>query len=133
MNTWIKVTTIGACMALGACDDDMNSTAKNTDANGTASTGITENIPTVTLETKSFDEFKTSLAFMKASLSEENRVKLTNALTKLSGEQAAAMPEMSDTDGKPLTVNKTLAESVYNQLGDKLDGKTYEDVLVMAG
>ncbi|WP_417461015.1 hypothetical protein [Kordiimonas sp.] len=130
MNTWIKVTTIGACLALGACEGDMSSTTENTEANGAATTDMAENAPTVTLETKSFEEFKTSLAFMKASLAEEDRMKLTKALTKLSGEQTAAM---AGADGRALTVDKTLAESVYNKLGDKLDGKTYEDVLVMAG
>ncbi|WP_417463932.1 hypothetical protein [Kordiimonas sp.] len=130
MNTLIKVTTIGACLALGACDGDTNSTAENTEANGAATSDVAEAVPTVTLKTESFDEFKTSLAFMKASLSEEDRMKLTKALTKLSGDQATAMPS---TDGKALTVDKTLAETVYNKLGEKLDGKTYEDVLVMAG
>lgn len=130
MDNWIKVTTISACLALAACEGDTTSKTENTDTANGASTDVADNIPAVTLKAETFDEFKTSLTFMKASLSEEDRSKLTKALTKLSGKQTAAM---TGVDGNALTVDKTLVESVYNKIGDKLDGKTYEEVLSMAG
>jgi hypothetical protein len=89
------------------------------------------------LDTSSFDAFKTSLAEMKDSLSEDDRSKLMEAL----GGLVASETEKSD-DGllrsaKKMASNaasgKSATETLYEQIGDKLDGLTFEEILKLEG
>jgi hypothetical protein len=136
MNGWMKFAAISAAAMLAACDGD--NTADNSSsvadplAERTLEKDTMESTQQVMLETATLQEFKTSLAFMRASLSEENREELTQALEKLSGLETAPETE-SGEPGSEVTVDPTLAEAVYNKQGDKLDGKTFEDVIAMAG
>lgn len=136
MNGWMKIAAISTAAMLAACDGDNATTgdAQMGDpmAENTLEKDTFEGTQEVVLETASLKEFKTSLAFMRASLSEENRAELTEALAKLSGMEGKA-ERAESPEGMDITVDPVLAEAVYNKYGSQLDGKTFEDVVSMAG
>lgn len=136
MNGWMKIAAISTAAMLAACDgqEATNSDTQVSDpmAENTLEKDTMESTQQVVLETESLKEFKTSLAFMRASLTEENRVELTEALARLSGMEGKQ--ETADSpDGRDVIVDPVLAEAVYNKYGTQLDGKTFDDVVAMAG
>ena len=136
MNGWMKIAAISTAAMLAACDGDNTATDQNSMsdpmAENTLEKDTMESTQEVVLETASLKEFKTSLAFMRASLSEENRIELTEALAKLSGMEGKAA-QADSAPASDVTVDPVLAEAVYNKYGNALDGKTFEDVVSMAG
>ncbi|WP_262689397.1 hypothetical protein [Kordiimonas aestuarii] len=136
MNGLMKITAISAAAMLAACDGEATTQDPNgagdVMAESTLEKDTMESTQQVVLETATLKEFKTSLAFMRASLSEDDRAELTDALAKLSGE-VMENAEAAVTPGTEVTVDPELAEAVYNKYGDKLDGKTFDDVITMAG
>lgn len=85
------------------------------------------------LDTSSLDAFKSSLANMKSSLSAEDQSKLMDALSHMvTSDGESSTGGLMDT-AKKMAEGKSLTETLYEKMGDKLSGKTFEDILAMAG
>jgi len=152
MNTLVKITTLAAAFALAACGSDDNSqTAEKAEqaapaaaaekegmmekAEGMADAAMekaSEMAEALKLDTSSLDNFKSSLTAMKGSLSGDQSGALTNALTSLA---KGATEEKGGLMGaaKDLASGKSMEETLYEKLGDKLDGLSFDDILKMAG
>ncbi|SDE36680.1 hypothetical protein [Kordiimonas lacus] len=85
------------------------------------------------LDTSSLATFKASIRAMKASLSSEDKEQLTLAFEKLaaSATEPAAGGEPG-TEAKTPDVRSTI-EIVYTTMGDKLSGKTFAEIVALAG
>ncbi len=160
MNSFIKITTLSAAFALAACGSDDNSqTAEKAEdaapaaaeeaapaaaaeeesmmekAEGMAGHAMekaSEMMEGHTLDTSSLDSFKSSLAEMKGSLSEDQSSQLTSALTSLA---KGAAEEKGGLMGaaKDMASGKSMEETLYEKMGDQLDGMTFDDILKLAG
>ncbi|WP_262689395.1 DUF6694 family lipoprotein [Kordiimonas aestuarii] len=144
MNTLIKITAISAALALAACGD--NKDEKKADdmpppeapATGEMSPADTmeQVAEALTLDTSSLEAFKESIANMKASLSSEDRARLTAALGDLATKATGGQDMDSMDKGKNLMKNmgdgKSVTEVLYENMADELDGRTFDDILEMA-
>ncbi|MFC4349916.1 DUF6694 family lipoprotein [Kordiimonas lipolytica] len=92
----------------------------------------TKAVESLKLDTSSLDAFKTSLANMKGSLSAEDQSKLMDALSGMVADSKEGSSGLMDT-AKSMASGKSLTETLYEKMGDKLSGKTFEDILAMAG
>lgn len=145
MKALIKMTAIAAAFTLAACGDKKEEEKKADDmpppeaaATGDMSAGETmeKMAEALKLDTSSLEAFKESLANMKASLSAEDRANLTNALSKLATEASSEGGNMMDAGKnmmKDMGDGKSVTEVLYEKMAGKLDGKTFEDILAMAG
>ncbi|NVJ96504.1 MAG: hypothetical protein HWE25_00030 [Alphaproteobacteria bacterium] len=135
-----------ALLALAACGDSGDETAKSdataaTEAAATAEKSTMEKATEMAtkaaealkLDTSSLDAFKSSLAGMKASLSDTDQSKLTEALAGLAKDAGGDSKSGLMDAAKSMASGKSMTETLYEKLGDKLDGKTFEDILAMAG
>ena len=141
MNKFMTMTAISAAAMLAACDSSDNcdttgagdmmteSTAENS-AEKTGDKSTMPSAPEVVLKTASLQEFEASLAIMRASLTDDERAELTDALAKLSGEMMERA-EAAVTPGTELAPDMDLAEAVYKKYGNKLNGKTFDDIVAM--
>lgn len=80
----------------------------------------------VQLNANSEREFRLSIRAMKAALVPDDRKRLTDALMSLALEGENARPQ-------DLAANKTVEQIVYDKMGPDLHGKTFDDVVKMAG
>lgn len=144
------VTALTAALALTACggDDNTNqqsdnSTAPAVTAEEEKGTKVVDNVEeivrekvaeltqSVTLDTSSFDSFQSSLAAMKGSLSGDQAGQLTNALASLAKGSAEEKGGLLGA-AKDLASGKSMEETLYEKLGDQLDGMSFEDILNLA-
>ncbi|WP_417451197.1 hypothetical protein [Kordiimonas sp.] len=136
MNGLMKITAISAAAMLAACEGETKtqdtSTERDVMAEKTLEKDTYESTQQVVLNTSSLQQFKTSLAFMRASLPDDDRAELTDALAKLSGTMMERA-EAAVTPGTEITVDEEVAEAVYSKYGNKLDGKTFDQIIAMAG
>lgn len=163
MNTLVKITAVTAAFALAACGSDDNSqTAEKAEEAAPAATAEKEGMmekaegmadgamkkaegmagaamekasemtEDLKLDTSSLDSFKSSLAAMKGSLSADQSSQLTNALASLA---KGASEEKGGLMGaaKDLASGKSMEETLYEKMGDQLDGMTFDDILKLAG
>jgi len=93
----------------------------------------TEVAEALKLDTSSLDSFKSSLAAMKGSLSGDQASQLTSALTSLA--KGASSEEKGGLMGaaKNIASGKSMEETLYETLGNKLNGMTFDDILKLAG
>ncbi|MCK0069675.1 DUF6694 family lipoprotein [Kordiimonas laminariae] len=143
----LSATTIG--LMLSGCGDSSNSNtaekaaekpAAETPAEKSAAMDTVKEVAkdvaakaaeTLKLDTSSLESFKSSVANMKASLTDEQQAQLTDALKSL------AKAEMSDVGSLAgaaagLATGKDTTEVVYDKLKDKLSGLSFEEVLALA-
>lgn len=147
MNTLIRITAVAAAFALSACGDNEGDKKKADDmaaevqtpsesSMDTATEAMTEVAEALKLDASSLDAFKESLASMKASLDEEKTAQLSSALAtlakKASGEGGESMMDNATNMAKNMGDGKSVADVLYEKLGDDLHGATFEDVLAMA-
>ncbi|WP_417461013.1 hypothetical protein [Kordiimonas sp.] len=147
MNTLIRITAVAAAFALSACGDNEGDKKKADDmaaevqtpsesSMDTATEAMTEVAEALKLDASSLDAFKESLASMKASLDEEKTAQLSSALAtlakKASGEGGESMMDNATNMAKNMGDGKSIADVLYEKLGDDLHGATFEDVLAMA-
>ncbi len=147
MNTLIRITAVAAAFALSACGDNEGDKKKADDmaaevqtpsesSMDTAKEAMTEVAEALKLDASSLDAFKESLASMKASLDEEKTAQLSSALAtlakKASGEGGESMMDNATNMAKNMGDGKSVADVLYEKLGDDLHGATFEDVLAMA-
>lgn len=85
----------------------------------------------IALDASSEDSFRLSLKAMRAVLTTDERTKLGLALKKLSADNRSMMSTDSD-QGKPLYGSERITK-LYETLGSRLNGKTYDDIIAMAG
>lgn len=150
MKKLIVLTATASLLALSACGDkaekkQTTETAPATSeapvasksAMDTAKDMATKAVEALKLDTSSLDAFKSSLSNMKASLSPDDQSKLTSALGKLAA-SATKESSGSDTDmmmnaAKDMMSGKDITSTLYEKMGDKLNGLTFDDILKMAG
>ncbi len=151
-NSFLKTTALLAVMSLGlaACGDSSeadkaqdaaNDAAKDAGGDASEAAGtmmeqakevVADVAEAIKLDTSSAAAFKDSLASMKASLSDADQGKLTNALASL-GKKAVA-----ESDGGILGTVKSVAgggaeDAILSKFGDQLNGMSFEDLLAFAG
>ena len=148
MNTLSKITALAVACALSACGDNEADKKKADDmaaetpapaesSMDAAKETMTQVAEALKLDASSLDAFKASLADMKTSLSEEKTAKLSSALASLakkaSSEGGESMMDSATNMAKNMGSGKSVADILYEKLGDDLHGATFEDVLDMAG
>ena len=150
MNTLVKITALTTAFALAACGSDDNSqTAEKAEeaapaaeekagmmekAEGMADTAMekaAEMAEALKLDTSSLNSFKSSLAAMKSSLSGDQSGQLTNALTSLAKGAAEKKGGLMGA-AKDLASGKSIEETLYEKLGDQLNGMSFDDILKLA-
>jgi len=140
MNTLVKITTLSAALALAACGSDDNSqTAEKAEDAAPAAAAeqdgmmekAAEMAEALKLDASSLDSFKSSLSAMKGSLSGDQSGQLTNALTSLA---KGATEEKGGLMGaaKDIAGGKSMEETLYEKLGDQLNGMSFDDILKLA-
>ena len=151
MNTLVKITALTGALALAACGSDDNSqTAEKAEdavpaaaaekegmmkkAEGMADAAMekaAEMAEALKLDASSLDSFKSSLSAMKGSLSGDQSGQLTNALTSLA---KGATEEKGGLMGaaKDIAGGKSMEETLYEKLGDQLNGMSFDDILKLA-
>ncbi|WP_417456781.1 hypothetical protein [Kordiimonas sp.] len=147
MNTLIRITTVATIVALSACGDNESDKKKADDMASeaqvpaessidTAKDAMTQVAEALKLDATSLEDFKASLANMKASLNEEKTAQLSSALAalakKASGDSGESMMDSATNMAKNMGSGKSIADILYEKLGDDLHGATFEDVLAMA-
>ncbi len=85
----------------------------------------------ITLDASSEDSFRLSLKAMRAVLTMDERTKLGLALKKLSEGNRKMMS--TDSGEKASRYGNESITALYETLGSSLNGKTYDDILAMAG
>ncbi len=152
MKTIVKITALSAAFTLAACGSDDNSqTADKAEeaapaaaaekegmmekAEGMAGAAMekaSEMAEALKLDTSSLDSFKSSLASMKGSLSGDQSSQLTSALTSLAKGAAEKKGGLVGA-AKDLASGKSMEETLYEKLGDQLNGMSFDDILKLAG
>lgn len=145
MNSLVKITALTGALALAACGSDDNSqTAENANEAAPAAKesmmekaeGAMEKAVAMAealkLDTSSLDSFKSSLSAMKDSLSGDQTSQLTSALTSLAKDAAKEEKGGLINAAKGLASGKSMEETLYEKLGDTLDGMTFDDILKLA-
>ena len=80
------------------------------------------------IDASSFDSFKASLAGMKGQLSGVDQSRLTDALGALAT-QTTDQKEGLMGAAKSMMSGKSVEETVFEAVGEKLDGLTFDDIL----
>lgn len=135
--------------ALAACGDSSDSSKTETPAPATpeattdksamesATEVATKAMEALKLDASSLDAFKSSLASMQGSLSADDRNKLMEALggmIKSDAEQSGGgLLDRAKKVASDAASGKSMEDQLYEALGDKLDGLTFDDILKMAG
>lgn len=154
MRSLLNIAAITAAFTLAACSDDTKKEAEKADAEVEAAAEEVqtetadmmekaeemadaamekagEMMEGVTLDTSSLENFKASLADMKASLSAEQASQLSSALSKLAKDAAGDKNSMMSA-AKGMAAGKSTEDILYDNMKDKLDGMSFEDVLKLA-
>lgn len=147
MKAIFPLTATAMMLALTACgsegESDKSTTseaapatesAASTDASGMvekAKEAATKVAEALKLDTSSMDSFKSSLSDMKASLSGDQASQLTSALTSLAKGSAEEKGGLLGA-AKSVASGKSMEETLYETVGDKLNGLTFEDILKLA-
>lgn len=142
------LTATAMLLALAACGDSSDSSKEQAapateaampekstmdKATEAAKDMASKAVEALSLDTSSLDAFKSSLATMKGSLSAEDQTKLMDALSGMvASDGTSSTGGLMDT-AKKMSEGKSLTETLYEKMGDKLSGKTFEDILAMAG
>ena len=144
MNTLIKLTAIGAALALAACGDNKEekkaedmapAAATESSTMDAAKDTMAKMAEALTLDTSSLEAFKESLANMKESLTPEEGSKLTAALGKLATKASDTGEGMMDSAKgmmKNMGDGDSMVEKLYENMADALDGKSFDDIIDMA-
>jgi len=149
MTHYLKpLTATAMLLALAACGDSSDNKGDTSQAPATEASApekstmdkatdaakdmATKAVEALKLDTSSLDAFKTSLANMKGSLSAEDQSKLMDALSGMVADSKEGSSGLMDA-AKSMASGKSLTETLYEKMGDKLSGKTFEDILAMAG
>lgn len=149
MTNWMKpMAATALVLALAACGDSGESQKEQAAPATEAATAekstmekateaakdmATKAVESLKLDTSSLDAFKASLANMKGSLSSTDQSKLTEALATLAKGAAGDSKSGLMDAAKSMASGKSITETLYEKMGDKLDGMTFEDVLALAG
>jgi|GEM_PF-1472812 len=150
MTHFIKpLTATAMLLALAACGDSGDSKQEQATAPATEAAAPEKStmdkakdaakdmaakaVESLKLDTSSLDAFKSSLASMKGSLSADDQSKLMDALSGLAKDAAGDSKSGLMDAAKSMAEGKSLTETLYEKMGDKLSGKTFEDILAMAG
>lgn len=140
-----SMTAAAAVLALAACGDSGNdqngsetsqmpaaeTTAPAQSSMEKATEAATKMAEALKLDTSSLEAFKSSLAGMKSSLSGDQQSQLMDALSGMVASDKEGAGGLMDA-AKSVASGKSLTETLYEKMGDKLDGKTFEDILAMA-
>jgi len=157
MKQILKITAATAIFALAACGSDegekqAEEAAKDAttevaapEADKSAAEGMMEKAKeaasemvaevakSVTLDTSSFDAFKSSLGDMKTSLDGDQASQLTSALASLAkGATTEKKGGLLDA-AKDMAAGKSMEETLYESLGNQLNGLSFDDILKLAG
>lgn len=137
------ITAMAAAISLAACSDDtstqtaepvvpeksqMEEAEKTVTAVAEKAAEIAESLK---LDTSSLSAFKASLNDMKASLNGDQTSQLTSALTSLVKDGSDDKKGLLSA-AKNVASGKSLEETLYENMGDKLNGLSFEDVLKLA-
>ncbi len=101
----------------------------------------TKAVEALKLDASSLDSFKSSLASMQGSLSADDRSKLMETLGGMiakdtdtgSSDSGGGLLDKAKKMASDVASGKSMEEQLYEAVGDKLDGLTFEDILKMAG
>ncbi|MBO6503324.1 MAG: hypothetical protein JJ850_15040 [Kordiimonadaceae bacterium] len=85
------------------------------------------------LDTSSLDSFKSSLSDMQASLSTDQAGQLTDALGYLAKSSAKESKGGLLSAAKDVVGGKSMEDILYDNMKDKLDGLTFEEIVGLAG
>jgi len=151
MKKLIVLTASVSLLTLAACGDKAekkqapaqppatSEAPATSSAMDTAKDMATKAVEALKLDTSSLDAFKASLDKMKASLSPDDQSKLMAALGKLAS-SATGMDSSGGGDtssmmdaAKGMMNGGDMTDTLYQKLGDKLNGMTFDDILKMAG
>ncbi|MCJ9429142.1 DUF6694 family lipoprotein [Kordiimonas marina] len=149
MKKLIVLTASVSLLALAACGDKAekkqapaqppatSEAPATSSAMDTAKDMATKAVEALKLDTSSLDAFKASLAKMQASLSPDDQSKLTAALGKLAS-SATSSSGGGDTSSmmdaaKGMMSGGDVTSTLYEKMGAKLNGLTFNDILKMAG
>lgn len=150
MKVIMPLTATALILALTACGSDSESSK---DAAGTAAPATeveaksesmmdkatemakekaAEMAEALKLDTSSMDSFTASLSAMKASLSGDQASQLSSALASIA--KGATSEKKGGLLGaaKDMASGKSMEETLYETVGDQLNGLTFEDILKMA-
>lgn len=144
------VSATAMTLALAACDSDEGNSQAANEADATAAveekgTKVIDNVEeivrekvaemteSIKLDTSSLDSFKSSLSAMQSSLSGDQVGQLRDALGSLA--KSSAKEEKGGLLGaaKSVASGKSMEEILYDNMADKLDGLTFDDILNLAG
>jgi len=94
---------------------------------------VAEMTEALKLDTSSLDSFTSSLSAMKASLSGDQASQLTSALASMAKGATSDKKDGLLGAAKDMASGKSMEENLYETMGNKLSGLTFEDILKMAG
>jgi len=139
--------------ALAACGSEEKSSyedaaekteAAAAEAGGDASSAASDIVETVKekaeevaasleLDMSSLDSFQSSLASMKGSLSGDQQEQLSGALAALAKDAVGESKGGALGAVKDLASGKSTEEVLFEKMASQLDGKSFEDILKLAG
>jgi len=131
--------------ALAACGSEGEQSSAPTEAPATeaptnkeanalvekAKQAAAEAVEALKLDASSLDAFKSSLGNMKASLTGDQANQLSGALASLAKGATEKKGGLMDA-AKGMASGKSLEETLYEKLGDQLNGLTFEEILAKA-
>ena len=145
------IFALSAAFALSACSSDDNSTSQTADqaadtAQEQSSTveqaqeiasqmaeKAAEVAEALKLDTSSLSSFKSSLSDMQASLTSGQASQLQDALGSLAKSSTKESTGGLLGAAKDIAGGKSMEDILYDNMKDKLDGLTFEDILALAG
>lgn len=140
ISSMLVITACGAENENSSAPAEAPQATKAEESNDTASLvdkakeAASEAMESLKLDGTSLEGFKSSLNDMKASLTPDQASQLTEALSsmvKSDSEESGASGLIGAA--KDVASGKSLEETLYEKLGDQLNGLTFEEVLAKAG
>ncbi len=148
--TTTLISATAMTLLLAACGSDEGNNQATNEADTTAAveekgTKVIDNVEemvrekvaeikeTIALDTSSLDSFKSSLSAMRSSLSDDQAGQLRDALGYLAKSSAKESKGGLLGAAKSVASGKSMEEILYDNMADKLDGLTFDDILNLAG
>lgn len=130
MSTTTRLLTMSAAILMGLGSANGASLAFDGHTKERTDDSVSATVAkTIAIDSSSEDSFRLSLKAMRAALTPEDRKSLGLALKKLSGGTGALS---AAGDGKPAMYGSTRIAALYETLGDRLNGKTFDEIIAMA-
>lgn len=148
---YIATAVVFALTACGDSGSDSSTTETDTPATTEAAAEksamdkatemATKAVEALKLDASSLDSFKSSLASMQGSLSADDQSKLMETLGGMvandtgtdTGDSGGGLLDKAKKVASDVASGKSMEEQLYEAVGDKLDGLTFEEILKMAG